>query len=242
MDTILRTLIALFTIAVKNSPHFGEVLSRFNPTDENQGSTALDTHNEESIRNSVVVSGVRTTEGTWDHPEIMAPAQGIMLKIPSRVGVVELDQLDNDTVLQLVNRHEVSNDDLPELQPEVFVDDVPARTLTSEISTCIIGPNRDGEPIIYTIHGGEPKRPSGIPDVTAFSGRGIKVRDAKILGLTYTKVNFSETRPTVDGFLTVNESAETMVGDYQEAQKSGVLSTFNPTTYGFEYSTVNTVE
>ena len=115
---------------------------------------------------------------TFDHPAVQAPATAFRASIPGKVGIVRLDTLSADTAVKLTDGHEtgfVSATVLGEAATPV------------DFSVMLVGPADDGSDIVWTVHPGEPVRPSSIP-AAGHEGETITVAEALAMGFEFGKV------------------------------------------------------
>jgi hypothetical protein len=120
----------------------------------------------------------------YNNPVIQAPAVGFRAALPGRLGMTPIDALPDDTLFNLIDPKATGNWSLATTGTEG--QEVP-------FSTLIVGPSGDRE-TIYTVHPGEPTRPSTLsqlpPEIgsrlPASGERRIPLSKAEAQGLGYS--------------------------------------------------------
>ena len=110
----------------------------------------------------------------YDHPAIGEGCKGYKSELPGEVGLIELDNLNDDDEVELVDPKGTGS-----LSAVVKRDDyVPVG-----FSVMIVG-EHEGNSVVFTFHPGDPVRPSTVEG----KPRTISVREARKLGFDLAKI------------------------------------------------------
>lgn len=165
--------------AIENSagmPHFENAFLTRNPSPESEGSTFLTAQSAESLASA---------EWTpYNHEDVISPAVAFKADIPGYFGLVNLEELPEDTPVQIVKAHKGA---IEEAACLVSPDGISRPK--SEFTTILLGPGKEGE-IVWTFFPGPPILPSSklwtkdLADEVNTAGKAIakKFKWAKLAG------------------------------------------------------------
>jgi len=155
--------------------HFEKTFLTRNPGGESEGSIFSEPQNAESLK--------AATWMVYNHPDILAPAQGYRADIAGTFGLVRLDDLSPDTPVKAVLGHKGETEFVT-----ILVDraNVPSNLTNTDFTTMLLGPGDDGL-IVWTFHPGPPVAPSAM--TPSAETEDVKIAtDAMNLGFEYAKV------------------------------------------------------
>lgn len=123
----------------------------------------------------------------YDHPEIRSPATGYRAEIPGKFGLISLDDIRPNKLVDVVDGHATG-------YASIVAPGIPMREVS--FSHLLVGPaehdwatgiTRDATPIVWSIAPGQPVRPSSIKigDLPA----QITVAEAKVHGFEWAKLS-----------------------------------------------------
>jgi len=110
----------------------------------------------------------------YDHPAIGEGCDGFKSEIPGEIGMIELENLDDDDEVQLVDPKRTGS-----LSAVVKGDSF----VQVDFSVMIVG-DHEGDLVVFTFHPGDPVRPSTIEGTP----RTVTVREARDLGFDLAKI------------------------------------------------------
>lgn len=136
--------------AISNSmgmPHFEGAFRTRNPSPESEGSTFLTAQDPESLSSA--------SWTPYNHPDIKSPAVGFKADIPGYFGLVDLNELDESTPVEIVKAHKGANEEAACLvSPEGI------SRPKSDFTTILLGPGGDRGEIVWTFFPGPPIQPT----------------------------------------------------------------------------------
>lgn len=151
--------------------HFGGLLTQRNPGPESSGSVFDAPQSAESLG---------AAEWTpYEHDAVQAPARAFRAPIAGKVGLVALASLPADETVRLVDGHETGF-------VSVVADGVASQPV--DFTVALVGPGDNGEDIIWTVHPGDPIRPSSLEATDETSGKTLTAAEAIRLGFGFAKV------------------------------------------------------
>lgn len=163
--------------AIENSagmPHFENAFITRNPSPESEGSTFLTAQSAESLASA---------EWTpYNHPDVKAPAVAFKADIPGYFGLVDLEELDEDTPIQVVKAHKGA---IEEAACLVSPDGISRPK--SEFTTILLGPGKEGE-IVWTFFPGPPISPRSTPWTQELADSINTAGDAVANGFKWAKL------------------------------------------------------
>jgi hypothetical protein len=116
---------------------------------------------------------------SYNHPAVMKGVDAFKASIPGYVGLIKLDELPDNQVVELIDGHKTG-----------FLSVVINGKRAEHVDFTVLMLGQDsGKEVVFTFHPGDPIRPSSLPDGGEFSkGDKITVQQAKNLGFEYAKV------------------------------------------------------
>lgn len=160
----------------KSMPHFQNTFLTRNPGPESEGSVFKTPQTPESLQ-----------AATWEyfnHPAVMSPAVAYRANIPGYFGVVNLEELPPETPVETTLGHKGEDPFVSVLVEPKYV---PDNLVEADYTTILLGPEDDGEYIVWTFFPGPPVLPStSTPEDLQREVETVK--DALEEGLQYAKV------------------------------------------------------
>mgnify|MGYP001414697206 CR=1 FL=1 len=169
---------SLVRAAIKRTqgmPHFEKTFLTRNPGPDSEGSIFSEPQTAETLMAAEWTS--------FDHPEIKSPAKGYSAKIPGRLGLVKLSDLDPDTPVRMEQGHKGEDEYVTALIDSSYTS---PEALDVSFTVILLGPSDDGD-IVWTFFPGDPVAPSVMtPSEETKSAQ--TAQDAIDLGFDYGKI------------------------------------------------------
>lgn len=112
------------------------------------------------------------------HPDVMVGCRVFKANIPGRFGLVEIDNLPDDTVLVADDRKGTGH---------ISIVATGTKGQIVEDTYLIVG-EEQGENVVFTFHPGEPVRPSVVETASVSHGTRLTKAEAKKLGFDLAKI------------------------------------------------------